>query len=72
MRLYQNDLSILTLITRVSVKETIAFTKTIIKGFSWVDWTGLGEEFICIAEWYFIEGAENGSEKDGCLLESLI
>lgn len=32
----------------------------------WMNWTGLGVEFIGIAEWDVIEGAEDGSETDGC------
>lgn len=30
-----------------------------------MNWTGLGVEFIGIAEWDVIEGAEDGSETDG-------
>lgn len=31
-----------------------------------MNWTGLGVEFICIVEWDVIEGADDGSERDGC------
>lgn len=51
------------LIIRVFVKEIIVFIKINIKGFSWVDWIGLGDKFICIVEWYFIEGMGIGFEK---------
>lgn len=36
-----------------------------------MNWTGLGVEFICIVEWDVIEGADDGSERDGCFTTHL-